>query len=152
LLAASSDSEDHFSDAQSAPSESAEPTSPLPKLRVEKVDDEPSHGEVPGTEAYDKRTSDATPDEIAVIPDTEADSSAKDAATPTPESQPVPKTVVEETPDAPGSTTQHYHEDLRKADATPDYVRKADGTGEASTQPASLETTGQATGTAAKSS
>ncbi|KAK8114721.1 hypothetical protein PG999_006790 [Apiospora kogelbergensis] len=142
---ASSDSEDHFSDAHSAPSESAEPHSPVPKLRVEKVDDEPSHGEVPGTEAYDKRTSDATPDEIAVIPDTEAAASTKDVATPTPESQPVPKTVVDETPDAPGSTTQHYHEDLRQADATPDYVRKADGTGEASTQPASLETTGQAT-------
>ncbi|KAK8089148.1 hypothetical protein PG997_004109 [Apiospora hydei] len=140
---ASSDSEDHFSDAQSAPSESAEPNSPVPKTRVEKVDDEPSYGEVPGTEAYDKRTGDAAPDEIAVIPDPGTDSSAKDTAAP--ESQPVPKTVVDETADAPGSTTQNYHEDLHAADATPDYVRKADGTGEASTQPASLETTGQAT-------
>ncbi|KAK7951517.1 uncharacterized protein PG986_007245 [Apiospora aurea] len=140
---ASSDSEDHFSDAQSAHSESAEPNSPVPKTRVEKVDDEPSYGEVPGTEAYDKRTGDAAPDEIAVIPDPGTDSSAKD--TTAPESQPVPKTVVDETADAPGSTTQNYHEDLHAADATPDYVRKADGTGEASTQPASLETTGQAT-------
>ncbi|KAK7970778.1 hypothetical protein PG988_009851 [Apiospora saccharicola] len=144
-LAASSDSEDHFSDAQSAPSESAEPKSPVPITRVEKVDDEPSYGEVPGTEAYEKRIGDAAPDEVAVIPDPETESSAKDATTPTLDSQPVPKTVVDETADAPGSTTQHYHEDLRKADAAPDYIRKADGTGEASTQPASLETTGQAT-------
>ena len=124
----------------------------MPITRVEKVDDEPSYGEVPGTEAYDKRTGDAAPDEIAVIPDPETESSVKDHTTSTPDSQPVPKTVVEETADAPGSTTQHYHEELRKADATPDYVRKPDGTGEASTQPAALETTGQATGTAAKSS
>ncbi|KAK8138690.1 hypothetical protein PG984_002070 [Apiospora sp. TS-2023a] len=144
-LAVSSDSEDHFSDAQSAPSESAEPKSPVPITRVEKVDDEPSYGEIPGTEAYEKRIGDAAPDEVAVIPDPETESSAKDATTPTLDSQPVPKTVVDETADAPGSTTQHYHEDLRKADAAPDYIRKADGTGEASTQPASLETTGQAT-------
>jgi len=42
---------------------------PIPITRVERVDDEPSHGEVPGTEAYDMRTADAEPDQFAVIPE-----------------------------------------------------------------------------------
>lgn len=158
---AASESDDHFSDAQSAPEDEAVAASPVPKLRVEKVDDEPSYGEVPGTEAYEKRTGDAVPDEIAVIPDEEAPSEpqsanesepANDSSASTPGGQPIPKTVVDETPDEEGSKTHHYHEDLHKADATPDFVRKADGTGEANTVPADLETTGEATGTAAKSS
>lgn len=41
----------------------------IPTTRVERVDDEPSHGEVPGTEAFDMRTADATPDEFEVIPE-----------------------------------------------------------------------------------
>ncbi|KAI1844379.1 hypothetical protein JX266_009473 [Neoarthrinium moseri] len=143
-----SDSDDHFSDAQSVPAETPTPASPVPKTRVEKVDDEPSYGEVPGTEAYEKRTGDAAPDEIAIIPETQAQAQAESAAstdTPTPGGQPIPKTVVDETADGPGSTTHHFQEDLRQADAAPDYVRKPDGTGEANTMPASLETTGEGT-------
>jgi hypothetical protein len=132
-----SESDDHFSDAQS---------SPVPKLRVEKVDDEPSYGEVPGTEAYEKRTEDAAPDEIAVL-STKASSSE-----PMSPSSPIPKTVVEETEDAPGSTTHHYHENLRQADATPDVVHKPDGTGEANPMAQPREPGQEASGTATKSS
>lgn len=43
---------------------------PIPKTVVEKVEpDHPSHGEVPGTEAYEIRTQDATPDEVRTAPD-----------------------------------------------------------------------------------
>ncbi|ORY62327.1 uncharacterized protein BCR38DRAFT_410755 [Pseudomassariella vexata] len=144
---ASSDDE-HFSDAQSAPRDSPRgAASPIPKTRVEKVDDEPSYGEVPGTDAYEKRVGDAAPDEIAIIPDAEAkeqkSNSTEDLTMPG--GHPIPKTVVEETADAPGSTTQNFHEQLRKADAAPDLVRKADGTSEANMVPASLETMGEAT-------
>lgn len=120
---------------------------------MEKVDDEPSYGEVPGTEAYEKRTGDAEPDEIAIIPDPSAKREpATTSERDTPGGHPIPKTVVDETADVPGSKTHHFHEDVHKADATPDYVRKPDGTGEANLMPASLETTGQAPGTTNKSS
>ncbi|KAK6071211.1 hypothetical protein SCUP234_00716 [Seiridium cupressi] len=139
-----SDSDDHFSDAQSVPGETATPVSPVPKTRVEKVDDEPSYGEVPGTEAYQKRTGDAAPDEIAIIPELKIDTDSVASGEPdTPGGQPIPKTVVDESADVVGSKTHHYHEDTHKADAAPDYVRKADGTGEVNTMPASLEITGQ---------
>lgn len=42
---------------------------PIPTTRVEKVDDKPSHGEVPGTLAYEKREEDAEPDEVEVVGD-----------------------------------------------------------------------------------
>lgn len=44
--------------------------SPIPRTMVEKVNPEsPSHGEVPGTEAYDKRQADAVPDLIKSVDD-----------------------------------------------------------------------------------
>lgn len=116
------------------------------------MDDEPSYGEVPGTDAYDKRTGDAAPDEIAIIPGAQGQKSESADELNTPGGHPVPKTVVDETPDAPGSATHHFHEHLHQADATPDYVRKADGTGEVNPLPGALETTGDATGTTTKSS
>ncbi|KAL3964274.1 hypothetical protein ACCO45_001278 [Purpureocillium lilacinum] len=67
-LSESSDDEDQFTDAQSGPV-TPRAHSPVPTTRVEKVDNEPSYGEIPGTEAYEKREGDADPDEIAVIPD-----------------------------------------------------------------------------------
>ncbi|KAL8303977.1 hypothetical protein RB597_004677 [Gaeumannomyces tritici] len=121
----SSESEDHFSDTQSAPAESR--GSPLPRLRVEKVSDEPSYGEVPGTEAYKKREGDAEPDEIAVIPDTPAYEPASGVAgsqSPTPGGQPIPRTVVEETPDSIGSVT--HPEKHHGSDPEPDEVLKAE--------------------------
>lgn len=49
------------------------PTTPLgpsvPKMVVEKIDpDEPAYGDVPGTDAYEKRRMDAQPDEIIKSP------------------------------------------------------------------------------------
>ncbi|KAK4079588.1 hypothetical protein Trihar35433_693 [Trichoderma harzianum] len=121
-LAEASDSEDQFTDAQSAPT-SPGVSSPLPKTRVEKVDNEPSYGEVPGTEAYEKREQDAEPDEIAVIPVKDPESSP---STPL-ESVAVPVTVVEEsTGDYPG---QHdpQEQEKHKADATPDIILSPNG-------------------------
>jgi hypothetical protein len=154
----SSDSDDHFSDAQSARAETPVPASPVPKTRVEKVDNEPSYGEVPGTDAYEKRTGDAAPDEIAVVEDPTSATPALDASSAPPErpttpgGQPIPKTVLDEAADEPGAEPRHSHEHLHEADALPDEVRKADGTGETKPVPAALETTGEAPGTAAKSS
>ncbi|EFQ26234.1 hypothetical protein CGRA01v4_05310 [Colletotrichum graminicola] len=120
-LANASDSDDHFSDAQSAPLSPG--TSPIPKTRVEKVDDEPSYGEVPGTEAYRLREGDAEPDEIA-IQEKKSDASSSEGSAP--KSPVIPKTVVEE---APGSTGPHSEEFLekRKADAPADLVVKPEG-------------------------
>ncbi|KAI1808374.1 hypothetical protein F4811DRAFT_502349 [Daldinia bambusicola] len=143
-----SDSDEHFSDAQSSPRNSQGATSPVPRTRVEKVDDEPSYGEIPGTEAYNKRTEDAEPDEIAIMHDQKPQSISPDRPV-TPGGHPIPKTVVDESADAPGSSTPRYNENLRRADAEPDFIRKPDGTGEANPIPSSLETTKEATDNAA---
>ncbi|KAL8704571.1 MAG: hypothetical protein Q9201_002263 [Fulgogasparrea decipioides] len=45
-----------------SPGGTVSPNIPVPKTVVTKVDEQPAHGEVPGTEAYDMRTEDATPD------------------------------------------------------------------------------------------
>lgn len=42
---------------------------PIPITKVEKVDSKPSHGEVPGTEAYDMRRKDAEPDIVEEVGD-----------------------------------------------------------------------------------
>ncbi|KAI2629645.1 hypothetical protein GGR54DRAFT_585914 [Hypoxylon sp. NC1633] len=141
----SSDSDEHFSDAQSSPKDSPGSASPVPRTRVEKVDDEPSYGEVPGTEAYEKRTRDAAPDEIAIITDQKPEPVSPTDRPVTPGGHPIPKTVVEESADAPGSSTHHYHENLRQADAAPDFVRKPDGTGEANPIPFTVDTTKHST-------
>ncbi|KAL7935023.1 hypothetical protein V8C35DRAFT_300474 [Trichoderma chlorosporum] len=121
-LAEASDSEDQFTDAQSAPA-SPGVSSPVPKTRVERVDNEPSYGEVPGTEAYNKREQDAEPDEIAVVPENEPESSTSTPMEPVT----VPVTVVEEsTGDYPG---QHdpLEQEKHKADATPDLILSPNG-------------------------
>ncbi|TVY21357.1 Uncharacterized protein LARI1_G001359 [Lachnellula arida] len=121
-----SSDDDHFSDAQSDLKHTPGTLSPVPSTRVEKVDGEPSHGEVPGTDAYDKRVQDAAPDEIEVIPDgIESRSRSATTTRPSTPGQPIPITVVEkvnpETPshgEVPG-TPAH---DKRTADAVPDVV------------------------------
>lgn len=119
-LAESSDSEDHFSDAQSAPLSPG--TSPIPKTRVEKVDDEPSYGEVPGTEAYRMREGDAEPDEIAIQENkSEEEESSDTIPRSSPGGQPIPKTVVEEVPGPSGPHSEEY-EEKRKADAPADLA------------------------------
>ncbi|KAF7540662.1 hypothetical protein G7Z17_g12140 [Cylindrodendrum hubeiense] len=120
-LAESSDSEDQFTDAQSAPA-SPKITPSIPTTRVERIDDEPAYGEVPGTEAYAKREQDAIPDEIAVLHDdasSEISTSTVDAA--------VPTTLVEEAPgDVPEAHSVKF-EERRKADASPDLVLDSEG-------------------------
>lgn len=123
-LADTSESEDHFSDAQSAPQ------SPVPKTRVEKVDGEPSHGEVPGTDAYRQREGDAVPDEVAIIEkddknETSAAAGSDSSLATPPGGQPIPKTVVEESSGSVGGHSEEFLE-KRKADAEADEVVRAD--------------------------
>ncbi|KAL2133934.1 hypothetical protein VTI74DRAFT_1352 [Chaetomium olivicolor] len=121
--------DEHYSDAQSR-SVSPARASPIPKTRVERVDDKPAYGEVPGTQAYAMREGDAEPDEIAIISDAANPTLAEPKPTerpPTPGGHPIPKTVVEETPDAEGSVTHPENRQRRKSDARPDVVVKADG-------------------------
>lgn len=132
-----SSSDEHFSDAsegraaRNAQEERSNATSPIPMTRVERVDDEPSYGEVPGTDAYNKRAQDAVPDEVEVVPEGMRSRSASRVALEsrplTPGGSPVPKTIVEkvdpDTPsygDVPG--TDAYK--VRAADAAPDVVLK----------------------------
>ena len=123
----SSDSDDHFSDPQSGLEPTSGEISPVPLTRVEKVDDNPSHGEVPGTDAYHKRVQDAAPDEIEVIPEgaESRPSSATNSQSSTPGGQPVPITVVEKVnPETPshGEVPGTLAHDIRAADAVPDLV------------------------------
>ena len=121
----SENEDDHFSDASEGP----KPASPIPTTRVEKVDDIPSHGQVPGTVAYKIRTKDAVADEIEVIPEgshsRSRSRSEMENPTPTPGGAPIPITVVETvdpaTPDhthLPGAGSHEKH----VADAVPDVV------------------------------
>lgn len=123
--------EDYYSDASEGRkkvSRPVTPSSPIPITRVEKVDDEPRHGEVPGTPAYDKRQQDAVPDEIEVVPDGRLSkrSSRQFLDTPlTPGGTPIPRTVVERVDAASPSHgevpgTEAYKQ--RMLDATPDVI------------------------------
>ncbi|KAE8550717.1 hypothetical protein EYB25_006945 [Talaromyces marneffei] len=131
----SASEEDHFSDAsegqpESRSRKSSRAASPVPLTRVERVDDEPRHGEVPGTAAYDKRTQDAVPDEVEIVPGGSRSRSSSRVAEPTsPGGTPIPRTMVvrvDESPsygEVPG--TEAYTK--RKADAVPDLVLKTPG-------------------------
>ncbi|KAK1782056.1 hypothetical protein QBC45DRAFT_403639 [Copromyces sp. CBS 386.78] len=125
-----SDSEDHYSDAISGSASPKAPASPIPRTRVERVDDKPAYGEVPGTQAYALREGDAKPDEFAIIPDPDSKLTAEehDERRPsTPGGRPIPKTVVEETPDSAGAITRPEIEARRSVDTPPDVLVKADG-------------------------
>jgi len=119
-------SDDHFSDAQSGvPSGRA---SPVPITRVERVDDDLSYGEVPGTDAYNKRLEDAVPDEIITPTSRRGSAMSLSASRPsTPGGQPIPATVVEKMDPASPSHGEIPGTDahaIRKADAIPDMVIK----------------------------
>ncbi|KAL8781685.1 MAG: hypothetical protein Q9213_005902 [Squamulea squamosa] len=126
----SDNEEDVFSDAQEDTKVTSGRNSPIPTTRVEKVDDRESHGEVPGTEAYNMRRQDAVPDELEVVGDTSKPSSRRTSQsqpdrTSTPGGTPIPKTVVEKidpkTPshgDIPGTVAFNK----RQADAVPDVI------------------------------
>lgn len=111
------------------------PSSPVPKTRVERVDLEPAHGEVPGTEAHRIREEDAKPDEIAIAPDStslpsEQDSPPSDSSS---ASHTPPKTVVSETTGSTGPHSEEFQERLEeahKADAIPDAVTQVDDVAE----------------------
>ncbi|KAL8836622.1 MAG: hypothetical protein Q9170_002845 [Blastenia crenularia] len=121
----SSDNEEEvFSDAQEGRN------SPIPTTRVEKVDDRESHGEVPGTEAYNMRKQDAVPDELEIIGDTSNPSSRRTSQsrperTSTPGGTPIPKTVVEKidsTSPSHGEVPGTAAHSIRQADAVPDVI------------------------------
>ncbi|KAF4983005.1 hypothetical protein FZEAL_1477 [Fusarium zealandicum] len=120
-LAEESESEDQFTDAQSD-AVSSQLSSPVPKTRVERVDDEPSYGEVPGTQAYAMREQDAQPDEIAIAPEDTNSQNFSSTAGAT-----APTTIVEEAPGARGRSYSIQYEERRKADASPDIVVDSEG-------------------------
>lgn len=100
--------------------------------RVERVDDEPAYGEVPGTDAYKKRTQDAVPDEVEIVPDGTRSRSAsrlrEEDRPHTPGGTPVPALVVEKVdPDTPsyGDVPGTEAHEKRLADAEPDIVIQA---------------------------
>ncbi|KMK57701.1 rRNA-processing protein FCF1 [Aspergillus fumigatus Z5] len=129
--------DEHFSDASEGHERSrSHPlsgrTSPIPLTRVERVDDRPAHGEVPGTVAYEKREQDAVPDEIEIIPTGSHSRSSSTVGSQnrplTPGGSPIPRTIVEKVDvnqpshgDVPGTLAY----EKRRADAVPDLVIKA---------------------------
>jgi len=131
LLVLDDSSSDNFTDAsegQKAPSRSGD-HSPVPLTRVERVDDKPSYGEIPGTSAYKMREQDAVPDEIEVVPEgMRSRSTSRVNMEDRPVTPKIPKIVAEkvepEEPaygDVPGTAAY----DLRKADAVPDEIVKS---------------------------
>lgn len=141
-ISSASDTEtDHFSSASEGDTPNHPPHSPIPITRIERVDDKPAHGEVPGTPAYALRTKDAVPDEIEVVPDGQRSRSGttsrsragsvmgeREMSRPaTPGGTAIPKTVVERVDDKPahGEVEGTLAKEMRGADAEPDEVIKA---------------------------
>lgn len=85
---------------------------------------------MPGTEAYAKRTQDAVPDEVEIVPDGQRSRSASRVSISdrpfTPGGTQIPKTVVEKIDDTPshGEVPGTLAHELRAADAEPDVVLK----------------------------
>ncbi|KAI5202597.1 hypothetical protein E4T39_04681 [Aureobasidium subglaciale] len=142
------ESDDHFSDAsEGTPSYPPAFTGrnralSIPVTRVEKVDDEPRHGEVPGTQAYNIRSQDAVPDEIEIVPDgsrSRSTSHVSESDRPvTPGGTPVPHLVVEKVdPSAPshGDVPGTDAYEMRTADAKPDEVVQAPASSSAPLEP-----------------
>lgn len=79
------------------------------------------------------REGDAAPDEIAIIPDlslkTDVGGRERSRERPlSPGGHPIPKTVVEESPDTAGSVEHTEDKAKHRADAPPDLLILADGT------------------------
>ena len=132
LIATDRSDDDSFEDAPEIHSPVRSTKPPVPTTRVEKTDDVPRHGEVPGTEAYEMRQSDAVPDQLEVVPEgSRSRSSSIDQSRPESASgrrASIPKTVVEKVDPASQShgevpgTEAHA---IRQADAEPDEVLQA---------------------------
>lgn len=137
-LPVSSDGEEYFSDASEGRKRSrpVTPASPIPRTRVERIDNEPSYGEVPGTPAYEKRMLDAVPDEVEVLSPEPALRSKRSSQYLEPPTTPggsiIPRTVVEKLD--PEDTS--YGEEpgtaayiKRQMDAAPDVILKTPAPG-----------------------
>ena len=132
----SNEDEDVFTDAQGDPQANSRPHSPIPTTRVEKIDDEPSYGSVPGTHAYKIRTQDAVPDEVTVMSRRSSVAYQSGEQPPlSPGGSEIPRTVVEKVDpddesygDVPG-TEAHAK---RKADAVPDLILRSPPSGKVS--------------------
>lgn len=109
---------------------------------VEKVDpSSPSHGEIPGTAAYEIRKADAAPDVVLKAPDPgnrgaplqfQPDDNLPQI--------PIPKTVISRADSDPshGEVEGTAAYEMRKADATPDVAKRVgDGSGKPESFPLS---------------
>lgn len=128
--------DEHFSDASEGHQRlnsqvSSGRASPIPRTRVEKVDDSARYGEIPGTPEYEKRGQDAVPDEIEILSQGSRSRSHSIGVTRerplTPGGTPIPRTVVEMIdPSEPSygeiPGTRAYRQ--REEDAVPDAVLK----------------------------
>ena len=143
----SSDSDDHFSDAQSGLEHSGGASPVVPLTRIEKVDDGPGHGVVPGTDAYAIRESDAKPDEVAIIPEKKAsEDNDTEPQSPTLGGRPIPSTLIEKidtSSPSRGEVPGTLAHEKRAADAVPDMVVKS---GERSPSPSTRSRAGSTPG------
>ncbi|TKA39060.1 hypothetical protein B0A54_09657 [Friedmanniomyces endolithicus] len=135
--------DEHFSSASEGdtlhPNRKRLSTPATPITRVERVDDQPAYGEVPGTQAYSIRTADAVPDEVEIVPEglrsrsgtrsramsnLGGEGAGEFSRPQTPGGTPVPKTVVERVDDKPahGEVEGTLAHEMRLADAEPDEV------------------------------
>ena len=116
---------------------------------MERVDDRPSYGELPGSPAYDKRRQDAVPDELEIVPEgrlSKRSSAQFLGPTASPGGMAVPRTVVEKVDpsspsygDVPGTAAY----EKRLADAAPDLVlRSPESGGQPSSFPSFSNTEG----------
>lgn len=105
--------------------------SPIPRTMVEKVDpSSPSYGEIPGTEAFEKRQADAVPDFVKSSSDPESvqpPPSSEDASSDTsPSNQPIPETHVSRVDSLPmdedSLSHPRAHHRRSPSDATPDVI------------------------------
>lgn len=125
-------SDDHFSSASEGDAKRPASASSNPIMRVERVDDQPAHGEVPGTEAYNQRRLDFVPDEMEVVPDgqrsrsnTTRSRAASNLSTSSGTSGNIPRTVVERVDSRPahGEVEGTPAREMRMADAEPDEIK-----------------------------
>ncbi|RMZ85482.1 hypothetical protein DV737_g793, partial [Chaetothyriales sp. CBS 132003] len=115
-----SSDDEYFSDASEGRRKSSRPVtpaSPVPKTRLERVDDEPAYGEVPGTPAYKTRAQDAVPDEVEIVPDGRVSKRSSQVLDPVTPLDPA-ETGYGDDP----SSTAYRH---RSADSVPDAIVKA---------------------------
>lgn len=99
----------------------------VPRTVVEKIDpDSPSHGDIPGTDAYQMRLADATPDVILKNPDPSKGSRYHDdfKHRRTPSGQLIPETIVTRVDDEPayGEIEGTRAKEMRSQDAEPDVL------------------------------